>query len=112
MKHVMVAEKSLLAGDEVVDLLIEYGALLGQENTADSIELRAIGADGDEVIVTFLMNEGVSIVAETSSTTITEPDNRKAEEYLHSQISQMRGRRTGSPEEIAGTAVWDAAEPA
>ena len=107
MKHVMVAEKSLLAGDEVVDLLIEYGAVLGQENTADDVRLHAIGADGDDVVVTFLMNEGVSIVAETSSSSLPEPDNREAEAYLRARIGQLRARRAGSPEEIAGTGVWN-----
>ncbi|WP_375388584.1 hypothetical protein [uncultured Amnibacterium sp.] len=110
MKHVMIADKSLLAGDEVIDLLIEYAALLGQESTADSIDVHAFGADGDEVMATFLLNGGTAIVAETTTSSLPSPDNAKAEQYLHSRIAHLRGQRTASAEDIAGVGVWDASD--
>ena len=108
MKHVTVADKSLLVGDEAVDLLVEYATLLGQTGTADSVDLRALGPDGDEVMVTFLLNGGVTIVAETTTSSIPEPDNSKAEQYMHSEIARRAGLQTASPEAISGEHVFNA----
>lgn len=110
VKHIKVAEKSLLAGDEVVDLLLEYAALLGQERSADSVDVAAIGPDGNEVVVSFLLNSGVTIVAETTTSTIPEPDNRKVEEYLRSRISGLIAGPAEAAEDIAGADVWNTTE--
>jgi hypothetical protein len=113
VKHVTVADKSLLAGDVAVDLLIEYATLLAQQNSADSIDLRAIGSDGDEVIATFLLNGGVTIIAETTTSTAPEPDNVKAEEYMHTRVEHLRGLgRIARPEDISGERIWNAGEEA
>jgi hypothetical protein len=110
VKHVTVADKSLLAGDDAVDLLMEYAKLLGVANSADNIDLNAIGADGDEVIVTFLLNSGVTIVAETTTSTAQEPDNAKAEQYMHTQVAHLRGLRTVAPEDVSAEHIWNASE--
>jgi hypothetical protein len=110
MKHVTLADKSLLLGDDAADLLVEYAKLLGQDSSADSVELHAISSDGDEVMATFLLNGGLTIVSETTTSTIPEPDNAKAEEYMHTQIVQLKELRTVSPEDIAGASVWNTAD--
>lgn len=103
-----IADKSLLAGDEVVDLLVEYATVLGRDGSADNVELRALGPDGDEVIATFLLNGGITIIAESTTSNIPEPDNRKAEEYMHSEITRRAGLAAASPEAISGEQVFNA----
>lgn len=106
MKHLTFADKSLLVGDEAADLLVEYAKVLGQQRAADSIELRAIGSDGDDVVATFLLNAASSLIAETTTSHLPEPDNAKAEEYMHARILHLRAR-LGSFEDIAGEGVWN-----
>src|SRR4051794_2712753 len=62
MKHVRYAEKSLLMGDEVVDLMMEYAVLLARQSSADSINVEAIGTDGDTVTATFLIGPATIMV--------------------------------------------------
>lgn len=90
MKHVIYAEKSLLMGDEVVDLMMEYAVLLARQSSADSVDVEAIGTDGAEVTATFLIGPATIMVAETARTAIPEPDNDSAEAYLKEQISLIK----------------------
>jgi hypothetical protein len=86
MQHVSVADKSLLMGDEIVDLLLEYSALLGKVGSADSIKINAISGDGDEVVVGMLLNAGTVFVSESTTSRFAVPENTEAEAYLRARI--------------------------
>jgi len=86
----MYAEKSLLMGDEVVDLMMEYAVLLARKNSADSVDVEAIGNDGDEVTATFLIGPATIMVAETARSPFPEPDNGPAVTYLKEQIGLIK----------------------
>jgi hypothetical protein len=86
MKHLSMADKSLLVGDEAADTLLEYAALLARLSSGDSLRLRAIGADGDEVTATLLLNSGTVLIAETSTSSLPEPDNGAAVSYMRGRI--------------------------
>ena len=90
MKQVIYAEKALLMGDEVVDLMMEYAVLLARQTSADSIDIEAIGIGGDPVTATFLIGPATIMVAETARTTFPEPDNESAIEYLKEQIGLIK----------------------
>lgn len=90
MKHVTYSDKSLLVGDEVADLLMEYAAQLGRMGQTDTVTIRAIGADGNEVSASFLLNPSSILMVESASTTATEPENGLAEEYLQGRINGLR----------------------
>lgn len=107
MKHVTVADKNLLLGDRTADLLVDYAKVMGQENTADTVELHAISSDGDEVVATFLLNSGVTMVIETTSSTLPEPDNHNANEYIQGEIVRIEEARTLDPAGIAGASVFN-----
>ena len=104
----MIADKSLLAGDVAIELVIEYATLLGQQNSADDVDLRVIDTSGDEVVATFLLNGGTAMVAETTGSVLREPDNAEAEQYLRARIARLRGLDEVSPEDIAGSDIWNA----
>jgi hypothetical protein len=82
MKHITFGDKSLLVGDEVADALLQYAAFLANEGRGDTVEIRAISSDGDEVTATFLLGPGVTMMAETAHTSLPEPGNEAALEYL------------------------------
>lgn len=87
--HLTYADKSLLVGDEIGDLLLEYAALLASNNIADTVEVRSISSDGDEVVAKFLLGEGAPLMTETTHSTLEEPDNLEAEVYVREQIARL-----------------------
>jgi hypothetical protein len=84
-----MAEKSLLIGDAAVLLLLEYAALIAKTHGGDAVRLHAYGADGAEVVASFLLNPGTVLMAETSPSTLPEPDNSAAERYLREQLDSF-----------------------
>jgi hypothetical protein len=107
VKHVTVGEKALLVGDEVADLLIEYAALLATASRGDSVQVRAVGADGDEVVATFLLNPGVVMMAETTRSSLPEPDNTEAEAYLRERIEWIARPPAAAQETETSAIDWD-----
>jgi len=86
----MYAEKSLMMGDEVADLMMEYAVLLARHGSADSVDVEAIGTDGDQVTATFLIGPATIMVAETARSSFPEPENGSAVTYLKEQIGLIR----------------------
>lgn len=93
-----MADKSLLIGDEAADLLLEYAALLAQIGRGDSVRIRAIGVDGDEVTVGFLLNSGTVLLVETSTSTLPEPDNAGVARYMRQRLDSYSGNLDQSPD--------------
>jgi hypothetical protein len=93
MMHLTFADKSLLVGDAVADLLVEYTAVLAQRGEADTITLTAYGSDGQKVTAKFALSEGAALLAESTQTDLPDPENGEAESYLREQILQ----RTSPP---------------
>jgi hypothetical protein len=86
MKHVTMAEKSLLVGDEAADTLVRYAAHLARISSGDDVQLRALNIDGGEVTATFLLNSGTSLMAESTESVLPEPDNGPATAYMRKQL--------------------------
>ena len=97
MKHLTMADKSLLVDDKTADLRLEYAALLGQNDSADTVVVNAYGDDGDPVAVTFLLNGGVSLLAETSESTVPEPENADAIRYMEGKIQLIQSPPQAQP---------------
>jgi hypothetical protein len=88
VKHVTIAGKSLLLGDDVADALVRYATLLGSAGGADSVTIRSIGADGEEVEAAFLLNSGTVLMVESTRSTLPEPDNADALQYMRDQMGR------------------------
>lgn len=86
MKHVTYSDKSLLIGDEAADLLMEYAAEVARAHTADTVNLKAYGSDGNAVVATFLLGQGSPLMAETANGDIPEPDNSAAIGYMRDRL--------------------------
>jgi hypothetical protein len=107
-----MADKSLLIGDEAGDLLLEYAALLAQIGRGDSVRLRAIGADGDEVVAGFLLNSGTVMLIETSSSTLPEPDNSESVDYMRKRLDSYNSIDAVASLDEPGGAEADAPDDA
>jgi hypothetical protein len=90
MKHLSFADKTIFVDDDAADCLVEYTALLGAEHTADSVRLRAIGQDGNEVDVDFVLNSATNLVAESTNSSLQPPTNKEAVDYMRSRIAAIR----------------------
>lgn len=108
MKHVTTADKSLLIGDEAAETLIAYATLLGQNQSADDVTLSAYGADGDPVEVTFLLNNGTTLLIESSESEVPEPDNGEALVDLRERMRLLQSPPTVQPEtDVPAASEWD-----
>jgi hypothetical protein len=86
MKHLTMADKSLLIGDEAADTLMAYAALVATKDTGQTVVLQAIGFDGVEVAVTFLLNSGTVLLVESSESTLPEPDNEDQVVWMRERL--------------------------
>jgi hypothetical protein len=89
MKHVTFGDKSLLMDDEAADSLLEYARLLGEDSRADTVTVRALGADGNTVDVAFLLNASSVLVVESTNSIVEPPENDEAVRYMQERIEQL-----------------------
>lgn len=82
MKHLYYGGKQLLVDDEIAEGLIEYAAALARSGGSDTITVQALGADGDEVEATMVLNANSQVIAETSHTRAVAPSDPAAVAYL------------------------------
>src|ERR1700712_2793136 len=97
MKHITFGDKSLLVGDEVADLMLEYAALLTRETSGDTVQVAAVSSDGDEVTASFLLGPGVTMMAESTHSSLPEPDNTAAVEYMREAMMRALVRPSAIP---------------
>lgn len=99
MKHITFSDKSLLVGDEAADLLLEYGAVLAQRGSGDTVKLAALGIDGGEVEATFLLDSGSNLMAESTPSTLPEPDNSASIMYMRERMMRLTSPTNVVPED-------------
>ncbi|KZE92816.1 hypothetical protein AVP42_02080 [Agromyces sp. NDB4Y10] len=107
MMHVTFADKGLLVGDRVADLLVEYCAVLARHGDADTVQLNAYGTDGQKIVAKFALSEGAALLAESTETDLPDPDNEEAERYLLARIDRRTSPPPARPAHDTGAAVYD-----
>jgi hypothetical protein len=96
MKHITFADKSLLVGDDAADAITEYAKALANASAADTVTLKGFGADGADVEATFVLDQGTILMAETTPSSIPEPDNSEVIEYMRAKIRELAHLPTGT----------------
>jgi hypothetical protein len=94
MKHVTFGEKSLLMSDDAADSLIDYARLLAIASSADTVTVRAIGADGNTVDAAFLLNHSTVLVVESTNSTVVPPPNDEAVRYMRERMDRLTNPRS------------------
>lgn len=97
MKHILFADKTILLGDDAADALVAYAVALASNSTADRVEYTGIGSDGATIQVSFLLNAGASLVAETTPSELPEPDNREEVERIRARTEALVGSHPVQP---------------
>ncbi len=98
MKHITMADKSLLIGDDAADTLVEYAAFIARMSSGDSVTLHALGADGELVTATFLLNSGTVMITESTFSNLPEPENAREVAYMRSRLEAYDGSEARSDE--------------
>ena len=93
MKQITYSDSSWLVGDDAADVILEYAVLLARIESADAVGVRALGVDGQEQHVTFLIGPATMMTAETTDSGRAEPDNDEAIAEIYRRI----GRITSPP---------------
>lgn len=107
MKHVTYGQRSLLMSDASAGALIDYAAALGAERRADTVALSAIGPEGDEVEVTFLLNASTALVLESTSGYAPPPANGDAVAYMVERTQLLRQPPPVQPQALDDDAPYD-----
>lgn len=97
MHHVTYADKVLFVDDETALCLVAYAAALATAQAADSIQIEAIGQDGNEVTATFLLATGTGIMVESTTGVAEPPSNVEALAYMQTQIARLQSDPHAQP---------------
>jgi hypothetical protein len=89
MKHISFANKSLLVGDDLAYVLLDYWALLAERADADIVEVRVLNTEGIVSSETVPLEAAVPLRVEPASLPFCEPDNADALAYLRRRIWSM-----------------------
>jgi hypothetical protein len=101
--HLTYADKSLLVGDDVAKALIEYAAALATARVGDSVTVKAFGLDGEAVEAVLLLDTGAPIMAESTKSDLTEPDNTDVYAYMREKtldLTPPRPAPTQDPQDL------------
>ncbi|NQX18337.1 hypothetical protein [Rathayibacter sp. VKM Ac-2857] len=107
MKHILFADKTVLVGDDAADALVEYAVALAANDTADRVDYTGIGADGATIQVSFLLNAGASLVAETTPSDLPEPDDHAEIARIRERVDALTGNHPIQPDGDAITSDFD-----
>lgn len=107
----MSAEKSLLMGDEVADLLLAYAQALAENSAADTVTVRAISPDGNTVDAAFLLNGASVMMTESTNSEVEAPANEEAVKYLRDRIDRLMSPPTAQPETVTSGHDYDLGGP-
>ena len=99
MKHISYADKAVFVDDETADLLLDYAGLLAAQRTGDTVTVRAIGQDGNEVDVTFVLNMATNMAGESTNSEVEVPANPVAAQYMREKIRLIRNPPPARPVE-------------
>lgn len=90
MKHISYADKAMFLDDETADVLLDYAGLIAAQQTGDTVTVRAVSRDGNEVDATFVLNGATNMVGESASSTLEPPSNAVAIAYMRERIALIR----------------------
>lgn len=107
MKHITYGDKTIFLTDESADTLLEYAAVLADQSRADTVELKAVGPDGNEVTVSILLDAGASLMAESTNSTMTPPENAEAIRYMRERTINLSSPPSVRPEDESMPANYE-----
>jgi hypothetical protein len=99
MQTVTIDHTSLLIGDRIAGEVLRYAAHLDATRSVDDVTIRGIDPDGREVSFLLPLGGWVPLVAERSDSTLPEPLNEDALEYIEDRMADFAQYAEAQPAE-------------
>ena len=87
MKRLTYLNVHVYVGDAFADAVLDFAAALAREGIAETLRFKAVDEQGEPKTVSFLLGPASSMVIESTTLTLAEPDNREAFEFLSGRMS-------------------------
>ncbi len=94
--RIVYAGRTFLAGQDVVNLLLEYSAALARNGSADNVQLRTLDQDGTIEEISLVVGAGIPILGLTSHAMGPGPANSSAIAYLRGELERLDGQNPSS----------------
>jgi len=78
-------------------VLFEYAGRLADTGRADTVSINAVGPDGHEVVVTYLLDHGSTLMKESADAALVIPDNSEAIAYMNDRLKSLLGTHDAQP---------------
>lgn len=89
MKRIIYGETSWLIGDDAADTVLQYAVELAQRDSAASVDMVVLDGAGSEQVVSFLIGPATMMMAETTWSSLPEPDNTIAVDRMRERLELM-----------------------
>jgi len=90
MKMITYAGAKLMTGDDIAVAVLEHSAALAEENTAETVEIPILKADGSRSTASILVGPASQIVAENVETDFDELLDPETVERLKARTRALR----------------------
>jgi hypothetical protein len=90
MQKIVYAGGEFLTGDEIATALLEYSRALGQEDTAQIVEIPIVEPDGARATAKFLIGPASQIVVTSVRSGVEEPRDQDVVDRLRSMTRRLR----------------------
>ncbi|WP_210506161.1 hypothetical protein [Naasia sp. SYSU D00057] len=96
MKLITYGPRSFLVAADLADALVDYAAALAVAGTGDEVAISGLAPDGDHVDVRLVLNSGTSLLAESSGSSLPDPDNGDLVDQVRKRIEALHDRGLGA----------------
>lgn len=107
MKDILYVDETLMVGDEVAELLMQFTLQLTRSGKADLIHVNALDGEGNGVTATFVLGSATSILVKSCRSELPEPDNSVAIKYVRAQLASDPSAMPLDDGPITPGSQWD-----
>ena len=107
MKRISYGGASFLTPDDVADALLELVTVLGISHTNETLDLPAVGDDGDTLIVTMVVGPMSALMSVPEFSPWTGPDTTLVIAVLNARIHELTAPKSYPIEETIATTDVD-----
>ena len=93
--RIVYAGRTFLAGQDVVNLLLDYSAALARAGSADNVQLRTVDQDGTVEEISLVVGAGIPLLGETSHAIGPGPANSGTIAYLRGELERLNSEASG-----------------
>ena len=87
MKRLSYLDVHVFVGDDFADAVLDFAAALARTQAAETLHFHAVDEDGEPSTVGFLLGPASSLVIQSTTLVLPEPDNTEAFEFLRGRMS-------------------------